>query len=256
MVKTKLEPKGILNRQPTNNCMSSNSDQQAYDRGVSVFSPEGRIYQVEYAREAVENGSPTVGVRAENGVVLAALTSPTSPLALSTTKLHRIEGSIGAATTGYVPDGRRLVDDLRVGTQQQRLRYGEQPDVEAVSKQVADKLQESTQVGGRRPFGSSLIIGGVDDTGPRLFAVEPGGTPREWMAVADGNRREEYIRFFEDNYTEDISLEEAEELAVEAFSEVSQEEVSSDTVSLATVDTETETFNLHDDVDVQQYTGE
>lgn len=231
--------------------MSSNRDQQAYDRGVSVFSPEGRIYQVEYAREAVENGAPTVGVRTSEGVVLAALTTPTSPLALSTTKLHRIDESIGAATTGYVPDGRRLVDDLRVGTQQERLRYGEEPDVEAVSKQVADKLQESTQVGGRRPFGSSLIIGGVDETGPRLFAVEPGGTPREWMAVADGNRRDEYLRFFEEHYEEGLTLEEGMELAVEAFHEVSEEEVSSQTVSLATVSTETEQFTLHDDVEVQ-----
>lgn len=231
--------------------MSSNRDQQAYDRGVSQFSPEGRIYQVEYAREAVENGAPTVGVRTSEGVVLAALTTPTSPLALSTTKLHRVDESVGAATTGYVPDGRRLVDDLRVGTQQERLRYGEEPDVEAVSKQVADKLQESTQVGGRRPFGSSLIIGGVDETGPRLFAVEPGGTPREWMAVADGNRRDEYLRFFEDHYEQGLTLEEGMELAVEAFSEVSEEDVNSQTVNLATVSTETEQFELRDDVEVQ-----
>mgnify|MGYP002762780482 CR=1 FL=1 len=231
--------------------MSSNRDQQAYDRGVSQFSPEGRIYQVEYAREAVENGAPTVGVRTSEGVVLAALTTPTSPLALSTTKLHRVDESVGAATTGYVPDGRRLVDDLRVGTQQERLRYGEEPDVEAVSKQVADKLQESTQVGGRRPFGSSLIIGGVDETGPRLFAVEPGGTPREWMAVADGNRRDEYLRFFEDHYEQGLTLEEGMELAVEAFSKVSEEDVNSQTVNLATVSTETEQFELRDDVEVQ-----
>lgn len=236
--------------------MSSNNDQQAYDRGVSVFSPEGRIYQVEYAREAVENGSPTVGVLTDEGVVLAALTSPSSPLALSTTKLHRIDESLGAATTGYVPDGRRLVDELRVGTQQEKLRYGEDPDVEAVSKQVADTLQESTQVGGRRPFGSSLIIGGVDETGPRLFAVEPGGTPREWMAVADGNRRDQYLRFFEDRYEEGLNLEEALGLAVEAFETVSQEDVTADTVELATVSAETEQFRLLEEDEVHEYTGE
>lgn len=236
--------------------MSSNRDQQAYDRGVSVFSPEGRIYQVEYAREAVENGSPTVGVRTDEGIVLAAITSPSSPLALSTTKLHRIEDSLGAATTGYVPDGRRLVDELRVGTQQERVRYGEEPDVEAVSKQVADTLQESTQVGGRRPFGSSLIIGGIDDTGPRLFAVEPGGTPREWMAVADGNKRSQYLSFFESHYEEDISLEGALDLVVDAFETVSEEDVSASTVELATVSTETEQYRMFDNDEVQQYTGE
>lgn len=231
--------------------MSSNNDQQAYDRGVSVFSPNGRIYQVEYAREAVENGRPTIGVRTSEGVVLAALTVPASPLALSTEKLHRIDESIGAATAGYVPDGRRLVDDLRVGTQQEKLRYGESPDVEAVSKQVADKLQESTQVGGRRPFGCSLIIGGVDETGPRLFAIEPGGTPREWEAVADGKRRDEYLQFLESNYDEGLDLEEAMELAVEAFSRVSDKDVNSETLSLATVSTETEQFEIRDDVEVQ-----
>lgn len=236
--------------------MSSNNDQQAYDRGVSVFSPEGRIYQVEYAREAVENGSPTVGVRTDEGVVLAALTSPSSPLALSTTKLHRIEDSIGVVTTGYVPDGRRLVDELRVGTQQEQLRYGRDADVEAVSKQVADTLQKSTQVGGKRPFGSSLIIGGVDKTGPRLFAVEPGGTPREWMAVADGNRRDQYLRFFEEHYDEEIGLEEALDLAVEAFQTVSQEDVTAETVELATVSAETEEYRLLDEDEISEYVSE
>lgn len=228
---------------------------QAYDRGVSQFSPDGRIYQVEYAREAVETGSPTAGVKTEDGVILAALTSSTSSLAVSTTKLHRVESSIGVATTGYVPDGRRLVDELRVRTQQEKLRYGDDPDVEAVSKQVADTLQESTQVGGRRPFGCSLIIAGVDNIGPRLFAVEPGGTPREWMAVADGNRREEYLNYLEENYSNDISLEEGIELAVSAFMYVSDMTVNSDTIQLATVSTEEE-YRVFEKDEVRQYTGE
>lgn len=233
--------------------MSRRTDKQAYDRGVNIFSPDGRIIQVEYAREAVENGAPTVGLKTDEGVVLGTLTTPTSSLATSTTKLHRVEDSVGAATTGYVPDGRKLIDELRVAVQQEQLRYGQRAEVEMVTKKVADMLQESTQVGGRRPFGASLIVGGVDETGPRLFAVEPGGTPREWNAVADGNLREKYIGFFEREYDEDMGLQESTQLAVDAFREVSEEELTVDRVGLATVPTETEEFTRVEDEEVEEY---
>lgn len=236
--------------------MNSNENQQAYDRGVSVFSPEGRIYQVEYAREAVENGSPSVGVQTENGVVLAALVSNASPLKLddSVEKIHMIEDSLAAVTTGYLPDGRRLVENLRVTTQQDRLRYGEEPTVATVAKTVADDIQETTQVGGRRPFGASLIIGGVDEDGPSLFSVEPGGTPSEWRAVADGNRRQRYLDFFEQNYDETDELDEVVDMSLEALREVSgdRNEISGETLDVTRISTSGEQTQLTND-EVEEY---
>lgn len=236
--------------------MNSNENQQAYDRGVSVFSPEGRIYQVEYAREAVENGSPSVGVQTENGVVLAALVSNASPLKVddSVEKIHKIETSMAAVTTGYLPDGRRLVENLRVKTQQDKLRYGEEPRIATVAKTVADEIQETTQVGGRRPFGASLIVGGVDEAGPSLFEVEPGGTPSEWKAVADGNRRNRYLDYFEDNYDETASLDEVVGMVMDTFVEVSgdRNEISGNTLDVTHIDTDGVQTELTND-EVEEY---
>ncbi len=202
--------------------MNGNNNQQAYDRGVSVFSPEGRIYQVEYAREAVKRGAPGVGIRAEDGVVMAAKTVPQSSLVVdgSIEKIHKVEDGIGAVSVGYVPDGRRLTDDLRVMTQQEQLRYGEEARVATITKRIADHIQESTQVGGRRPYGASLIIGGVDEeAGPKLYDVEPGGTPTEWAAVAQGSNRAGLLDYFESTYTDGVSVEDALVLAVNALDE-------------------------------------
>lgn len=233
--------------------MSSNENQQAYDRGVSVFSPEGRIYQVEYAREAVRNGSPSAGVQTDDGVVLASVSSNQSSLKVAGNEVRKIEESLGAVTTGYIPDGRRLVENLRVSTQRDQLRYDEEPKVETVAKQVADDIQETTQVGGRRPFGASLIIGGVDREGTSLYEVEPGGTPSEWHAVADGNGRREFIEYFEENYDESFSVDEATQMLANAFQEVAQSDVTAQTFEVATVASEDEQFTKLENDELEEY---
>ncbi|WP_135822533.1 archaeal proteasome endopeptidase complex subunit alpha [Halostella litorea] len=163
-------------------------DQTAYDRGVTVFSPDGRLYQVEYAREAVTRGHPTVGVRYADGVALAADGRRRSSLQVadSVEKLHAVDDHLGVATAGHVADARRLVDLARVTAQRERLRYGEPMPVEALAKSLADAVQETTQTGGARPFGVALLVAGVDRDGPALYEVDPSGTPTAWRAVAVG----------------------------------------------------------------------
>ncbi len=229
--------------------IDKDNNQQAYDRGVSVFSPEGRLYQVEYAREAVKRGYPGVGIRTEESVVFASKSNPTSSLVVkdSIEKVHKIEDYIGAVSAGYTPDGRRLVDQVRVGTQQEQLRYGSHASVHTVAKQVADHLQESTQVGGRRPYGASLIIAGVDETGPRLFEVEPGGTPTEWRAVAEGRNRGAIIEHFENEYTKDISHDGAIELAVNSLDEFSEGGVTTESVDVAVISEDEPFYQMTED---------
>ncbi|NHN40593.1 proteasome subunit alpha [Halorubellus sp. JP-L1] len=146
--------------------MNGGSDRQAYDRGVSVFSPDGRLYQVEYAREAVRNGTAVVGVRGDDGVVLAADARTRSSLLVdgSVEKLHDLDGRLGAATAGHVADGRRIVDFARRRAQTERLRYDQPVDVEPLATAIADHVQEATQAGGTRPFGAGLLVAGVDAT--------------------------------------------------------------------------------------------
>ncbi|RBI61735.1 proteasome endopeptidase complex, archaeal, alpha subunit [halophilic archaeon] len=218
--------------------MNGNRDQQAYDRGTNIFSPDGRLYQVEYAREAVRRGSASVGVRAEDGVVLAASRRLRSPLleAESVEKLHEVDDHVGLASAGHVADARRLVDFGRRRAQGDRLRYGEAMGVEPFTKALTDHVQEYTQQGGARPFGAALLVGGMDDE-PRLFETDPSGTPREWRATAIGANDGDVREFLKANYDDGLSVEQGVDLALEALAESRQDEegIAPETVSVATV---------------------
>jgi proteasome alpha subunit len=202
--------------------MQSN-DQQAYDRGTTIFSPDGRLYQVEYAREAVSRGSPTVGVRAAESVVLASVARTRSSLmeADSIEKIHDVDGRIGIGSAGHVADARRLVDFARRYAQRERLRYGEAPGVEPVATALADHIQESTQTGGTRPFGAAVLVGGVDpdSADPRLYEVDPSGTPSEWQATAVGAGSGTIREFLETAHESGLDVDTGVALALEALDE-------------------------------------
>ncbi|SFR57883.1 archaeal proteasome endopeptidase complex subunit alpha [Halogeometricum limi] len=216
------------------------NDQQAYDRGTSLFSPDGRIYQVEYAREAVKRGAPSVGIRTADGVVLAAQRRTSSSLmeADSIEKIHKLDNYLGAATAGHVADARQLVDDARQEAQVNHLRYGEPVRVETLTKSLSDMIQESTQRGGTRPFGASLLIGGMDGEGEgasaRLFQTDPSGAPQEWKAVAIGANRGDIQEFLEAEWSEELSLSDGVSLAIRSLL-VPDEELDAAELSVVTV---------------------
>jgi proteasome alpha subunit len=224
------------------------NDQQAYDRGTSLFSPDGRIYQVEYAREAVSRGAPSVGVRTREGVVLAAQTQAASPLMVdeSIEKLHKLDDHLGTTNAGHVADARQLIDYARRMAQGDRLRYGEPVGVETVAKYVTDHIQENTQRGGTRPYGAALLIAGVEDGEPRLFGADPSGTPREWKATAIGGSRGDLQQFLEDEWTAELGLEDGISVALEALAQV-DDDVEPEAFSVATVSVENGYRTLTDD---------
>lgn len=224
--------------------MNGNNNQQAYDRGITIFSPDGRLYQVEYAREAVKRGSASLGIRTDEGVVLAAEITTRSPLLErdSVEKLHQADTHIGVASAGHVADARQLVDTACQQAQLNNLRYGESIDVEALTKHITDHIQQYTQTGGARPFGVSLLIGGVSDGEPYLYEADPSGTPYEWKAAAIGGNRDTYHPYLEENYTPDMTLDDGIELALETLSQ-GTDTLAVDAVALATVDVETEQFS-------------
>ncbi|MDZ5809908.1 archaeal proteasome endopeptidase complex subunit alpha [Halorubrum sp. AD140] len=216
--------------------MMGNNDQQAYDRGTSLFSPDGRIYQVEYAREAVSRGAPSVGIRTAEGVAFVAMSRATSTLMESESieKLHKLDDHVGTASAGHVADARQLIDLARRQSQGNRLRYGEPVGVEALTKFVTDHIQENTQRGGTRPYGAALLIGGVEDGEPRLFAADPSGTPNEWKATVIGGGRQEIQAHLEEEWTDDLSLPDGIELGVAALA-VHDDELEPDDVAVATI---------------------
>ncbi|WP_255195794.1 archaeal proteasome endopeptidase complex subunit alpha [Halorarius litoreus] len=203
--------------------MQGNSQQQAYDRGTNIFSPDGRLYQVEYAREAVKRGSPTVGVRTEDGIVFVADGRLRSSLqvAESIEKIHKVDDHVGVASAGHVADARQLVDVARRQAQVERLRYEEAADIEALTKEITGHIQDYTQAGGARPFGAALLVGGIDvDGSSRLFETDPSGTPYEWTAVAIGGNSPDIQGFLEDNYEEGMDTDAGLELALRALASV------------------------------------
>lgn len=195
--------------------------QQGYDRAITVFSPDGRLYQVEYAIETVRRGAITVGIKATDGVVLA-VEERTRKLQVveAAQKIFKIDDHVGLAAAGYIPDARSQTENARFFAQSNRLIYDEAVSVEAVAKHLADQSQQFTQYAGVRPFGVALILGGVNDDGPHIFVTDPSGTYLEYNAIAIGRHSDRVTTFLEKEYVEDISMDVASRLAVAAIREV------------------------------------
>lgn len=213
----------------------------AYDRAITVFSPDGRLFQVEYAREAVKRGTTAVGMVYSDGVLLATDKSIKTRLvkAESIEKIFKIDDHIGAATSGLVADARRIVHYARVEAQREKIAYNEPISVEALTKEVCDLKQMYTQYGGTRPFGTSLLIMGVDDSGPRLFETDPSGAFSEVQAAAIGSGKKEVETIFEKEYDPKASLNEAVQLAAKVLKHVGEKSTGPDTLAISYVDTKT-----------------
>lgn len=160
-----------------------------YDRGVNTFSPEGRLFQVEYAIEAIKLGSTAVGLQTKDGCVLAVEKRLTSPLLdpASVEKIAEVDTHIGAAMSGLVADARTLVDHARVEAQNHTFNYNEPMDIEAITQSVSDVAinfgegyEGSKRKPMARPYGVALLIGGVDENGPQLYQTDPSGTYTQW----------------------------------------------------------------------------
>ena len=238
--------------------MQGQSQQQAYDRGITIFSPDGRLYQVEYAREAVKRGTASVGVRTAGGVVLAVDKRIRSPLMERTSveKIHKADDHIGIASAGHVADARQLIDFARRQAQVNQLRYGEPIGVETLTKSVTDHIQQYTQVGGARPFGVALIIGGVEDGQPRLYETDPSGTPYEWKALAVGADRGEIEDYLEEHYDEQMDLDGGVGLALSALASANEGALSPEGIGAATIDSETATFREVTDEELESHLAE
>ncbi len=238
--------------------MQGQAQQQAYDRGITIFSPDGRLYQVEYAREAVKRGTASIGIKTAGGVVLAVDKRIPSPLLenRSVEKIHKADDHVGVASAGHVADARQLIDFARRQAQVNQLRYGEPIGVETLTKRVTDHIQQYTQVGGARPFGVALIVGGIESGEPRLFETDPSGTPYEWKALAVGADRGDLQSYLEDNYEAEADLDGGIDLALEALASVNDGSLLPEEVGLATVDVETESFEQFEADRIEEYLAE
>ncbi len=226
----------------------------AYDRAITVFSPDGRLFQVEYAMELVNRGATILGIKCSEGVVLGA-EETIEPLeeAEFSWKIFKIDEHIGAAIVGLSSDARILVDQARIYAQSNRLTYDEPIDVEVVTKRVCDIKQLYTQHGGVRPFGVSIIFGGVDKTGNRIFMTHPSGTYKGHKATAVGAGRETVMTILKDEYKEDMSLKDAVNLAVRCLIKALEARQLQPRIKIAVVPAATKKFEMLSESDVEGY---
>ncbi|KAJ1762127.1 proteasome component pup2 [Coemansia sp. RSA 2523] len=214
-----------------------------YDRGVNTFSPEGRLFQVEYAIEAIKLGTTAIGIRTSAGVVLAVEKRITSPLLVadSIEKILEIDHHIACAMSGLTADSRTMIEHARVEALNHTFSYEEPIPVESCTQAVCDLAlrfgegadgQESTM---SRPFGVALLIAGTDERGPQLYHTDPSGTFLRYEAKAIGAGSEGAQTALQEQYHRDISLEDAEVLALKVLKQVMEEKLSNTNVQLAKV---------------------
>jgi len=217
-----------------------------YDQAITIFSPDGRLFQVEYAVEAVRRGTSAIGVKVKEGVVLAVEKRLTSSLMeiSSVTKIYVIDEHVGAAIAGLHADARRLIDYARVQAQINRLYYEEPITIEDLTRAICDLKQNYTQFSGVRPFGVALLIAGVDVTGPRLFSTHPSGAYWEWQATAIGRNEERAREYLEKNYKSNLTINQATKLAINALKTTMEEELKPENIEIAQTLVKTKKFEI------------
>lgn len=212
--------------------------QMAYDRGITVFSPDGRLFQVEYAREAVKKGTTTIGLKYKDGVALIVDKKVSSKLVEpeSIEKIYDVDEHIGCATSGLVADARILVDEARKTAQIHKITYDENMAVEMLVKKICDFKQNYTQYGGVRPFGTALLMAGIDDTGRHLFETDPSGALVSYKATCIGSGRSAVMDVFEKEYEDNMTCNKALKLGLKALENALEEKPVPENVEIAVVE--------------------
>ena len=211
---------------------------RGYDHSITMFSPDGRLFQVEYARESVKRGTTTAGLKYRDGIILICDKRIASRLILpeSIEKMFKIDDHIGFATSGLVADARQLVDRARVECQVNRITYASPIPVDTLAKKICDFKQSFTQYGGARPYGTALLIGGVADGEIHLFETDPSGAYQSYHAGAIGSGRSSVVEFFEENWKAGMTLNAGVKLGLEALRNSLDSELNREAVEITIID--------------------
>jgi len=216
--------------------MFSQPSQFGYDKATVIFSPDGRIIQVEYAREAVKMGSTAVGIKTDQYVVLAGQ-KRSFELIESADKVFKIDDHIASTFSGYSADGRALLQRARIEAQIERITYGEMIDPEVLSEKIGDYLQSFTQYGGVRPFGIAVLFGSVYERETSLYFIDPGGAIFSCLATAIGANEAAAKEILKKGYKRNLTKKATIKLALDALKAAVEEDESSLVAEMAIIDT-------------------
>ena len=206
-----------------------------YDRAITMFSPDGRLLQVEYAKKTVRQGSTAIGMVCTDGVLLVADKRIVDKLIIpeSVEKIFQLDDHIAATASGILSDARVLVERAQVRSQQHRVTYDTPIDTSTIVKEVASLCQICTQSGGLRPFGVSLIIGGVDADGPKLFETDPTGIFFQFKATVIGEGEPEIEEILAKEDHDRLTIQDGLALALNALNKVLDKNFSVERVDAA-----------------------
>lgn len=228
-----------------------------YDRGVNTFSPEGRLFQVEYALGAVKLGATAIGIRAKNCVILATekrVTSALMEMSEDLQKIVEIDEHILCASAGIIADARTLIDHARVEAQQHHFTYNERMPVRSCVLSISNLALDFSGVNPKkkkvmsRPFGVSLLVAGIDRkaglkgseadaaTAPALWVTDPSGTNVAMKCAAIGSAHEAATQLLQDHFEENLSLEDAQKLALLVLRQVMEDKMTPANVELAYIE--------------------
>jgi len=215
-----------------------------YDRAITMFSPDGRLLQVEYAKKTVKQGSTAIGIVCSDGVVLVTDKRIVDVLVVpeSVEKIYKIDEHIGATASGILSDARVLVERAQLRAQQHRLTYDSEIDTLSIVKDISDLKQVCTQSGGLRPFGVALLVAGIDLEGPRLYETDPTGIFFQYKATAIGEGETEVEQILHKDYKDTITVEDALKLAIGALAKILDKNFNADRIDAAYISTSDKKF--------------
>jgi len=198
-----------------------------YDRAATMFAPDGHILQVEYAEKTIRLGSASIGIVCKDSVIIISDRRKKDSLVIeeSANKINEVDEHIIAVSAGISSDARVLIEKARVLAQQHRVTYDSAPSTESIVRDIADVKQQFTQYGGARPFGVSMMFGGINGE-PVLYTTDITGNYLRYRANAIGENDEKIKKLLEEKYREGMTNSEGIKLALEIFKEVQGEDFS------------------------------
>ncbi|CAK9814188.1 Proteasome subunit alpha type-5 [Anthophora quadrimaculata] len=230
-----------------------------YDHGVNTFSPEGRLFQIEYAIEAIKLGSTAIGIATSEGVVLVVEKRITSSLMEPTTveKIVEIDKHIGCAASGLIADSRTMIDRARVECQNHWFVYNEKMSVESTAQAVSNlaiQFGDSDDDGSAmsRPFGVAMLFAGIDEKGPQLYHMDPSGTFVQFDAKAIGSGSEGAQQNLQEVYHKSMTLKEAIKAALVILKQVMEDKLNDNNIEVMTMTPE-RLFHMFTKAELQEF---
>jgi len=208
-----------------------------YDYDSTIFSPDGRLFQVEYARETIKKGSTTIGLKFNKGVILATYKNINTKLIekSSIEKISQIDESIISAYVGLSADARHLVSYSQEVAAVHKIVYNEEIIVKNLVEEICNYKQLFTLYNGLRPFGLILMIAGIDSKGIHLYATDPSGAFLEYKAICEGEKNKNITKYFEKNYKESLTKEDALKFLIKSIEAITRKKINAENFEICII---------------------